>query len=81
MSIQITHGKRSVYTKKEGPVFDLPIALGLVAATAQAEMRGLGNYAAVGELALDGTVRPIAGVLPMALAAREARLRGVIIPW
>jgi len=68
-------------TKKEGPVFDLPIALGLVAATAQAEMRGLGNYAAVGELALDGTVRPVAGVLPMALAVKEAELRGLIIPW
>lgn len=68
-------------TKKEGPIFDLPIALGLIAATDQAQMEGLAEYAAVGELALDGTARPVAGVLPMALAVRDAKLKGIIIPW
>ncbi len=67
--------------KKEGPLFDLPIALGLVAATAQAEMPRLLRYAAVGELALDGTVRPVSGVLPMALAIRDEKLTGLVVPW
>jgi len=67
--------------KKEGPIFDLPIALGLVAATGQAEMPRLASYAAVGELALDGAVRPVAGILPMALAVRDAKLAGLIVPW
>ncbi len=68
-------------TKKEGPLFDLPIALGIIGATAQAEMSDLESYAVVGELALDGTARPVAGVLPMALAVREQKLKGIIIPW
>ncbi len=68
-------------TKKEGPIFDLPIALGLLAATGQAEMPRLASFAAVGELALDGAARPVAGVLPMALAVREAGLAGIIVPW
>ncbi len=68
-------------TKKEGPIFDLPIALGLLAATGQAEMPRLANFAVVGELALDGTARPVAGVLPMALAVRDLKLSGIVIPW
>ena len=67
--------------KKEGPIFDLPIGLGTIAATGQAEMPRLSSYAAVGELALDGAVRPIAGVLPMALAVRDAKLEGLVLPW
>jgi len=68
-------------TKKEGPIFDLPIALGLLAATGQAEMPRLANFAAVGELALDGATRPVAGILPMALAVRGTGLTGIIVPW
>jgi magnesium chelatase family protein len=67
--------------KKEGPVFDLPIALGVLAATDQAKMPRLDRYAVVGELALDGEVRPVAGALPVALAVRDAELEGLVVPW
>jgi len=67
--------------KKEGPVFDLPIALGVLAATDQAKMPRLDKYAVVGELALDGEVRPVAGALPVALAVRDAELEGLVVPW
>jgi magnesium chelatase family protein len=67
--------------KKEGPIFDLPIALGLISATGQAEMTRLPRYIVIGELALDGAVRPVAGVLPIALAVREAKLDGILVPW
>ena len=57
--------------KKEGPSFDLPIAVGMVAASEQMETSHLDNYVMVGELALTGAVRPVKGVLPIALRARE----------
>ena len=66
--------------KKEGPSFDLPIALGVLAATGQLGRDLLEQYLCVGELALDGSIRRINGVLPMALQAREAGLRGVVVP-
>jgi magnesium chelatase family protein len=67
-------------TKKEGPAFDLPLALGCLSATGQMLTDRAKEYAAVGELALDGTVRPIKGALSMALASREAGLKGLIVP-
>src|SRR3954468_21966783 len=53
--------------KKEGPSFDLPIALGMVAAAEEIDGNPFANYSFVGELALDGSVRPVKGVLPVAL--------------
>jgi magnesium chelatase family protein len=53
--------------KKEGPSFDLPVALGILAASEQLETDQLDNFIAVGELALTGAVRPCKGVLPIAL--------------
>ncbi|MBM4035348.1 MAG: YifB family Mg chelatase-like AAA ATPase [Planctomycetes bacterium] len=67
-------------TRKEGPAYDLPIAIGLLAADEQLDPVRLGDFAMVGELALDGTVRPIKGVLPMALGARDAGAAGLIVP-
>jgi len=67
-------------TKKEGPAFDLPLALGALSATGQLLSDRLRDYAAVGELALDGSVRPVRGALSMALTAREAGLKGLIVP-
>ena len=67
-------------TRKEGPAYDLPIAVGLLAADEQIEATHLADFAMVGELALDGTVRPVKGVLPMALAARDAAVGGFIVP-
>ena len=66
--------------KKEGPSFDLPIAIGMVAASEQMESDQLPNFMMVGELALDGGVRPVKGVLPRALRAREQGCAGVLVP-
>lgn len=66
--------------RKEGAGFDLPIALGILAATGQVEARLLAKVAVVGELALDGTTRRVSGVLPVAVAAERAGLRGMIVP-
>jgi len=66
--------------KKEGPSFDLPIALGMLAASEQIETDQLDNFVIVGELALTGTVRPVKGVLPIAIRARAERKTGVLVP-
>jgi magnesium chelatase family protein len=66
--------------KKEGPSFDLPIAIGMVAASEQLETDQLENFVIVGELALNGAVRPVKGVLPIALRAREQGKIGVLVP-
>ena len=66
--------------KKEGPSFDLPIAVGMIAASEQLESSLLDDYIIVGELALTGAVRPVKGVLSIALAARRDERRGVLVP-
>ncbi|MBI5865400.1 MAG: YifB family Mg chelatase-like AAA ATPase [Planctomycetes bacterium] len=70
--------------KKEGPAFDLPIALGMLMADDQIRADDAGRFLIAGELALDGRVRPIRGALSMALLSRqnepEAPWRGVIVP-
>ena len=66
--------------RKEGPAFDLPIALAVLAATEQVASEDMERLVAVGELSLDGSVRPISGVLPIALAARAHGCAGLIVP-
>ena len=66
--------------KKEGPSFDLPIAVGMIAASEQLETDQLDNFVMVGELALTGAVRPVKGVLPIALRARAEGKVGVLVP-
>ena len=66
--------------KKAGTGFDLPIALGILATEKIVTSEQLQDFAVVGELALDGLVRPVPGILPMVLAARDAGLRGIIVP-
>lgn len=66
--------------RKEGPSFDLPIAVGMLAASEQIETDQLDNFIMVGELALTGAVRAVKGVLPIALKAREAGKIGVLVP-
>jgi magnesium chelatase family protein len=66
--------------KKEGPRFDLPIALGMLAATDNLACDALDDLCVVGELALSGDVRPVKGVLPVALMARERGLRRMLVP-
>jgi magnesium chelatase family protein len=66
--------------RKEGPAFDLPIALALLAAQGRVPDGRLRDAAVVGELGLDGRVRPVRGVLAVALAARDAGRRVVVVP-
>ena len=67
--------------RKEGASFDLPIALGILGANGDlAEAHNLIHILCVGELSLDGRVRPIKGALPIAILAREASIRHVILP-
>ncbi|MDA0745649.1 MAG: YifB family Mg chelatase-like AAA ATPase [bacterium] len=66
--------------RKEGSSFDLPIAVGILAAAGDISPNILTRYAILGELSLDGLVRPIRGVLPMAVEARRAGLQGLILP-
>ena len=65
---------------KEAASFDLPIAIGLLIASGQLQSEKTRDFAAVGELALDGTVRPIKGALSMAVSAREQKKRGLVVP-
>src|SRR5499427_8901348 len=66
--------------KKEGPSFDLPIAIGILAASEQIETEQLENFAMVGELALTGAIRPVTGVLPIALRAKAEGRTGLLVP-
>jgi len=66
--------------KKEGPSFDLPIAVGILAASEQIETDQLDHFVIVGELALTGTVRPCKGVLPVALRAKADGKTGLLVP-
>lgn len=66
--------------KKEGATFELPIALGVLAAAGILELEPLQGYLFGGELALDGALKPIRGVLPLAIAARDHGFRGVMVP-
>ncbi|MGQ9838563.1 MAG: YifB family Mg chelatase-like AAA ATPase [Cyanobacteriota bacterium] len=66
--------------RKEGPSFDLPIALGILAASGALDSGSLQETLVVGELALDGTLRPVAGVLPIAATAAELGMRRLVVP-
>src|SRR6185369_8324000 len=67
--------------RKEGASFDLPIALGILGANGDlAEHYSLIHIVCVGELSLDGRVRPIKGALPIAILARDASIRHVVLP-
>jgi len=67
-------------TKKAGPSFDLPIAVGILAATGQLSEENTGSTILIGELGLDGSVRPVSGVLPIAIQARKAGVQRLIVP-
>ncbi len=66
--------------RKEGPSFDLPIALSILIATKQVKLKAAKSYVVVGELALDGSVRRVAGALPFSLYARDSGRAGIIVP-
>jgi magnesium chelatase family protein len=66
--------------KKEGSGFDLPIAVGMLGAYGALHTKDLTNFLLVGELGLDGSLRAVPGVLPMAVMAREKGIRNVVLP-
>ena len=66
--------------KKEGSAYDLPIALCLMMASGQIDTKYLEKYVIMGELALDGQLRPIKGALPIAIMARKKEYKGLIVP-
>ena len=66
--------------KKEGAAFDLPISIGILAATGTITGDRLQRYILLGELSLDGSLKPVRGALPVAVAARQTGLSGLILP-
>ena len=66
--------------KKEGSGFDLPIAIGLLGAYSALHIKDLSNFLLVGELGLDGQLRSVQGMLPIAIAARARGIQNLIIP-
>ncbi|MFZ6050400.1 YifB family Mg chelatase-like AAA ATPase [Halocola ammonii] len=66
--------------RKEGSAYDLPLAVGILAASEQMTANGLDEFIIMGELSLDGSLRPIKGVLPIAVQAREEGFKGMIVP-
>lgn len=67
-------------TKKEGPTFDLPVALGIMAATGQIESKYYKQFVIIGELSLDGELRHVNGIMPLLISAMQAGHRKFIIP-
>jgi magnesium chelatase family protein len=66
--------------RKEGSSYDLPLALGILAADEKVIKDQIESFIIMGELSLDGTLQPVKGVLPIALRAREEKFKGVIVP-
>jgi magnesium chelatase family protein len=66
--------------KKEGPSFDLPIALGMIAVCEEFDIKNAGDFCFVGELALTGAVRAVKGVLPVAIEARRIGRKAIFVP-
>lgn len=66
--------------RKEGSAYDLPIAIGIIAAGEQMQTTLLESFILMGELSLDGEIRPIKGALPIAIQARQDKMRGIILP-
>lgn len=66
--------------RKEGASYDLPLAIGILAATKTVSDQNLHKYLIIGELSLDGSLQPVKGALPIALQAKEQKLEGIILP-
>ena len=78
---RVTVNLAPAHIKKSGTGFDLPIALGILIATGVIQNNGIDHYSIIGELALDGRVKPVNGCLPMAIAARDAGYSGLLVPF
>ena len=78
---KITVNLAPANTKKEGPVYDLAIAVGILSATNQIKIENTEKFVFLGELSLDGTVRKINGVLPILISAKQNGFNNIIIPY
>ncbi|MDR2805742.1 MAG: magnesium chelatase, partial [Dysgonamonadaceae bacterium] len=65
--------------RKEGSAYDLPLAIGILAAAEQVKADRVGDYLMMGELSLDGTLKAVRGVLPIAIKAKEEGFKGMIV--
>jgi len=77
---QVTINLAPADIKKEGPYFDLPMAVGILSTTGVISRNEIDDFLILGELSLDGSIRPIKGTLSMAVKAKEAKLRGFLLP-
>lgn len=77
---KITVNLAPAHTKKEGPLYDLAIALGILSAGGKLNPEALGRFILLGELSLDGRVRPVRGALSIAKLVRERKKEGIILP-
>ena len=66
--------------RKEGSAYDLPIAMGILASSKQIEVPDIDQYVMLGELSLDGGLRPVKGALPIAIQARKEKFKAIILP-
>ena len=78
---RITVNLAPAHIKKDGTGFDLPIALGILSATGIIAPQVLKDFLFLGELSLDGRIKPVFGSLPMALAAKNAGYHGILVPY
>lgn len=77
---QITINMSPADIRKEGSAYDLPLAIGILAASGSVACEKLSDYLLMGELSLDGSIAPLKGALPIALMARENGFKGFILP-
>jgi magnesium chelatase family protein len=77
---QITINMAPADIRKEGSAYDITIAIGILAASEQIASEKIADYVIMGELALDGEIRAIKGALPIAISARQAGFKGIILP-
>jgi len=78
--MRITINMAPANIRKEGSAYDLPLALGILQAGKEIEVKNLDKYMIMGELSLDGSLLPIKGALPIAIMAREKGFEGLIVP-
>lgn len=77
---EITVNMAPADIRKEGSMFDLPIALGILAVSEQVSQLKLAEYVVIGELSLDGNLNPMKGILPIALQAKAEGIKGIVLP-
>ena len=77
---EITVNMAPADIRKEGSVFDLPIAIGILAVSEQVKTDFLDKYILIGELSLDGSIQPTKGILPIAIQAKKEGFKGIIVP-